>query len=295
MSIKEGIKAGFIGCGNMGGVLAAVAAKSLQLKNGANDQSAAPGSENPENSTVLGNAVYAADHNAFKVDKLAETFGCTASDAVQIASECRIIFLGVKPQVLDKACAEIKEILAARRDRFCIVSMAAGVKLAALKGILGDVPIIRIMPNTPCAVGAGVILYSRGSKASDEDVALLMDLMGPAGIISEMDEKKLDMGSALTGCGPAFVYMFIDALIDGAVRTGLPREAAKRFAVQTVLGSALMCAQPGAAEPSKLKADVCSPAGSTIEGVAVLEDYSLHAAVMEALKASYERTLELGK
>ena len=286
--MKDAVKAGFIGCGNMGGVLAAVAAKALQLNIGASD-------EKPGVSTVSGSTVYAADHNAYKVSNLVEAFGCTASDAAQIASECRMIFLGVKPQVLDKACAEIKDILAERKDRFCVVSMAAGVKLSALSAMLGDVPIIRIMPNTPCAVGAGVILYSRGGSASDEDVTILMDLMRPAGIISEMEEKKLDMGSALTGCGPAFVYMFIDALIDGAVRTGLPRTDAKRFAVQTVLGSALMCAQNGSVEPSKLKADVCSPAGSTIEGVAVLEDYSLHAAVMEALKASYERTLELGK
>ncbi|MBR5730580.1 MAG: pyrroline-5-carboxylate reductase [Firmicutes bacterium] len=285
--MEKNIKAGFIGCGNMGGVLAAVAAKSLQLKNGAN-------AEDPDISTISGNAVYAADHNAFKVDTLAETFGCTPSSASQIAEECDVIFLGVKPQVLDKACAEIKDMLAKRKDRFLVVSMAAGVKLGALKAMLGDVPIIRIMPNTPCAVGAGVILYCRGELASDEDAVLLMDLMRPAGIISEMDEKKLDMGSALTGCGPAFVYMFIDALIDGAVRTGLPRQTAKRFAVQTVLGSAMMCAQNGA-EPAKLKADVCSPAGSTIEGVAVLEEYSLHSGVMEALKASYDRTLELGK
>ena len=271
------IKAGFIGCGNMGGVLAAVAAKSQD-------------------------EVFAADHNQFKVDQLVETFGCKASNSAEIAAECSLIFLGVKPQVMDKACAEIKDILSARikkspqaEGHFCIVSMAAGLKIEAFKKMLGNVPVIRIMPNTPCATGAGTILYSLGEGVTQEDEQAFIRLMRPAGIIMRMDEAKIDAGCAVTGCGPAFVYMFIDAFIDGAVRIGIPRAQAKQFAIQTVLGSAMMCAQSGAAEPAKLKADVCSPGGSTIEGVAVLEDYSLRAALMEAIKASYDRTVELGK
>lgn len=285
----KSIKAGFIGCGNMGGVLAAVAAKSLGLAPGQGGADKAPGG-----------AVLAADHNQFKVDQLAETFGCTPSTAEEIAAECSLIFLGVKPQVMDKACAEIKDVLAKRakaseKDHFCIVTMAAGLKIEAFKKMLGNVPVIRIMPNTPCATGAGTILYSAGEGATQDDVMLFMQLMRPAGLIIAMDESKIDAGCAVTGCGPAFVYMFIDALIDGAVRVGIPRVQAKKFAIQTVLGSAMMCAQSGAAEPAKLKADVCSPAGSTIEGVAVLEDYSFRAAVIEAVKASYERNKELGK
>ena len=286
------IKAGFIGCGNMGGVLAAVAAKSLGL---APAQAAAQtGSGGAQGAA---GEVFAADHNQFKVDQLVETFGCKASNAAQIAAECGLIFLGVKPQVMDKACAEIKGILSARpKDcHFCIVSMAAGLKIEAFKKMLGNVPVIRIMPNTPCATGAGTILYSLGEGVTSEDEQAFIRLMRPAGIIMRMDEAKIDAGCAVTGCGPAFVYMFIDAMIDGAVRIGIPRAQAKQFAIQTVLGSAMMCAQSGAAEPAKLKADVCSPGGSTIEGVAVLEDYSLRAALMEAIKASYDRTIELGK
>ena len=302
----DNIKAGFIGCGNMGGVLAAVAAKSLGLAPAQKEAQTKAGGASGAAGEVL-----AADHNQFKVDQLVETFGCKASNAAEIAAECGLIFLGVKPQVMDKACAEIKDILSARLgksakaagqektaaapDHFCIVSMAAGLKIESFKKMLGAVPVIRIMPNTPCATGAGTILYSLGEGVTQEDEQAFMRLMRPAGIIMRMDEAKIDAGCAVTGCGPAFVYMFIDALIDGAVRIGIPRVQAKQFAIQTVLGSAMMCAQSGAAEPAKLKADVCSPGGSTIEGVAVLEDYSLRAAVMEAVKASYERTMELGK
>ena len=316
------IKAGFIGCGNMGGVLAAVAAKSLGLAPGqpaqgceGNTQGGQTGAAGSQNAAGSKGEVFVADHNQFKVDQLVETFGCRASSAAEIAAECDYIFLGVKPQVMDKACAEIKDILAARlktagcaasgnaggaesnaagKGRFCVISMAAGLTTGAYEKMLGKVPFIRIMPNTPCATGAGVILYSPGKLATQEDEMAFMQLMRPAGIISRLDESKIDPGCAVTGCGPAYVYMFIDALIDGGVRIGLPREQAKRFAIQTVLGSAMMCAQSGAAEPAKLKSDVCSPGGSTIEGVTALEDYAFRAAIMEAVKAAYERNKELG-
>ena len=271
----------------MGGVLAAVAAKGM----------AAKAAEGPFDGTVL-----VADLDAAKTSHLAESFGCKVSSTDEIAKTCDFIVLGVKPQVVAAVCAQIKDILAERmkaaekgEDHFCLVSMAAGVPIASYKEWLGNIPFIRIMPNTPCATGAGVILYTPGELATAEDEADFVELMRPAGIINRMEESKIDAGCAVTGCGPAFVYMFIDAFIDGAVRAGLPREQAKRFAIQTVLGSAMMCAQNGAAEPAKLKSDVCSPAGSTIEGVAVLEEYSFRSAVMEAVKAAYERTVELGK
>ncbi len=307
------IKAGFIGCGNMGGVLAAVAAKALGLgaansaakAGGASDaQNTAGGATKAQNTT--GGAVYVADHNQYKVDQLAETFGCKVSSAEEIARECDLIFLGVKPQVMGNACEEIKDVLAERSKTaggtgadsgtgFCIVSMAAGLKIEYFEKQLGKVPVIRMMPNTPCATGAGVVLYSVSERVAPEAEQAFMELMRPAGMIIRMEEAKIDKGSVVSGCGPAFVYMFIDALIDAGVRVGLPRVQAKQLAIQTVLGSAMMCTQSGAAEPAKLKADVCSPAGSTIEGVMALEDYAFRAAIMEAVKASYDRTVELGK
>ena len=269
--MKRGFKAGFIGCGNMGGVLAELAAKKLG-----------------------GTRVSCADLDPAKLKKFTEGYGCKASDAREIASECDFIVLGVKPQVLPQTAADIKDILAARKDRFVIISMAAGVALDSLKGYLGDYPIIRIMPNIPCASGEGVILYCRNENADSSDEDAFGKMFEDAGIVSAIEEPKIDMGSAVTGCGPAFVYMFIDAMIDGGVRCGLPRDKAKAWAIQTVLGSAKFAKDSGQ-EPAKLKSDVCSPAGSTIEGVAVLEEMAFRSAVMEAVKAAYERTTELGK
>jgi pyrroline-5-carboxylate reductase len=263
--------AGFIGCGNMGGVLAGVAAKALG-----------------------GDNVYVFDKHPEKTGKLSLNYGCKITELPEMLEKCGIIVLGVKPQALSGLLESIKEPLSKRTDRYTVVSMAAGVKTSAIEAALGDVPVVRIMPNTPCASGEGVILCSEGSFAGEEDMAAVLKMFEPAGRLLTMPESKIDAGCAVSGCGPAFVFMFIDALIDGGVRAGLTRAEAKLLAEQTVLGSAKYALETGV-EPAKLKADVCSPKGSTIEGVAVLEEYSLRSAVMEAVKASYERTVELGK
>jgi pyrroline-5-carboxylate reductase len=289
--MEKQIKPGFIGCGNMGGVLAAVAAKAFGIETG------------EDGIPVCKGQVLVADHNESKMKALAEQYGCIPSTSAEIAKSCDLIFLGVKPQVMKQACLEIIDILGAREDHFCIISMAAGLTIGTIRSMLDPdgpnghrpaCPVMRIMPNTPCSVGAGVILYSPGEGVRADDEEEFLELMRPAGIISRLEESKIDMGSALSGCGPAYVYMFIDALTDGGVRCGLPREKARRFAIQTVLGSALMCGQSGQ-EPAKLKGDVCSPAGSTIEGVAVLEEKAFRSAVMDAVYAAYKRNVELGK
>lgn len=269
--MAQDIKAGFIGCGNMGGVLAAVAAKALG-----------------------GSSVYVFDKHPEKTGKLLLENSCKESGIAEIVEKCGIVVLGVKPQALPALLQTIKEPLAKRTDRFVVVSMAAGIRTSAIEAALGNVPVVRIMPNTPCASGEGVILCSAGAFAKKEDMDAVLKMFTPAGKLLTVPEGKIDAGCAVSGCGPAFVYMFIDALIDGGVRAGLTRDEAKLLAEQTVLGSAKYALESGA-EPAKLKADVCSPKGSTIEGVAVLEEYSLRSAVMEAVKAAYERTLELGK
>ena len=269
--MAQELKAGFIGCGNMGGVLAAVAAKALG-----------------------GSKVYVFDKHPEKTGKLLLENSCKESDIAEIVEKCDIVVLGVKPQVIKPLLKNVKEHLDKRKDRCLVVSMAAGVKASAIEAELGDVPVIRIMPNTPCACGEGVILCASGAFASKADMDDVLKMFAPAGKLLVVPEGKIDAGSAVSGCGPAFVYMFIDALIDGGVRAGLTREEARILAEQTVMGSAKY-ALDSEAEPSKLKADVCSPKGSTIEGVAVLEEYALRSAVMEAVKAAYERTVELGK
>ena len=270
--MKENFKAGFIGCGNMGGALAGVAAKALG-----------------------GERVLVTDHNLVKMAALSEKNGCITSDAANIAGSCDFVVVGVKPQVLPDALREIKEKLLARENgSFALITMAAGIKISAIEEQLGQVPVIRIMPNTPCACGEGVILYCSNNLVTEDMLEAFRRMFAPAGLLISIAEAKIDAGSAVSGCGPAFVYMFIDALIDGGVRAGLPRAVAKNLAQQTVLGSAKYALDTGE-EPAKLKADVCSPAGSTIEGVAVLEEYSFRSAVMEAVKAAFDRTAELGK
>ncbi len=264
-------KAGFIGCGNMGGVLASVAAKSLG-----------------------GSRVLAADHNPGKTEALREIWGVLPSSASEIAKTARFVFLGVKPQVMEKAASEIRDILTAReKGSFTVVTMAAGLTAARVSAMLGGCPVIRIMPNTPAAVGEGVVLYCCGEGVAEADEAELLDLMAPAGMVVKLEEGKIDTGSALTGCGPAFAYLFAEGLIDGAVRCGLPRAQATRFALQTLAGAAKLALDTGR-DPALLRGDVCSPAGSTIEGVAALEERGVRAAAMEAVTAAYRRTKDLG-
>ena len=265
-------KAGFIGCGNMGGALAAVAAKSIG-----------------------GGRVLAADHHIEKLERLASSHGIVPSDTVHIARDARFVFLGVKPQVMEKAAAELRETLSAReRGSFVVVTMAAGLTAGRISALLDDAPVIRVMPNTPASVGEGVLLWCAGEGVAPEDEADFESLMAPAGMLMRMDEGKIDVGSAVSGCGPAFVYLFLEGLTDGGVRCGLPRDRARDLALQTALGAAKLALETGR-DPVLLRGDVCSPAGSTIEGVAALEDRGVRAAAMEAVTAAYRRTLELGK
>ncbi len=263
-------KIGFIGCGNMGGTLAKAAAKTQHK-------------------------IYVSDYNTEKAELLAKEIGATATDNNCIVNTCDLIFLGVKPQVLPSALDGLKQALTARQDHFCLISMAAGVTLERLKELLGgDYPAIRIMPNTPAAVESGMILYCQNDKAADSDVGLFLDSMKKAGVCEALDEKLFDAGTAVSGCGPAFCYMFIEALADGGVKAGLSKETALKLAAQTLMGAGKMVRDTGI-DPETLKTNVCSPGGSTIEGVKSLDADDLNGIVQKAVTASFNRTRELGK
>lgn len=263
-------QAGFIGCGNMGGTLAAVAAKS-----------------------VGGEHILIADHNAGKLAALHEAYGCVPGTTAQ-AGDCETVFLGVKPQVLAPAAAELRAALDKQAEKPLVVSMLAGVTAATVSEALGGARVLRIMPNTPAAAGAGVILYSPGAGVTAEDEARFLRLMEPAGVCVKLPEEKIDMGCALTGCGPAFVCLLMEAMTDAGVRCGLPRDKAALFVQQTFLGTAKLALDTGI-DPAALRAAVCSPAGSTIEGVAALERCGARNAMLEAVDAAFRRTRELGK
>ena len=189
---------------------------------------------------------------------------------------------------------KLRDMLQARKSETCVVSIAAGVTIATMTGILGeDIPLIRMMQNTPVAVGEGVLVYACAPSANEADAAALEASMAAAGKIEPLPEKLIDAATAVMGCGPAFAYMFAEALADGGVACGLPRAQAQTYAAQTLLGAAKMLLETGE-HPGALKEAACSPGGSTIQGVRVLEENGLRGATIDAVIAAYQKTQGLG-
>ncbi len=265
-------KFGFIGAGNMGGALARAAAKAMA----------------PENITL-------ADQMTEKAEALAASLGCHTATTEAVAESCGFIFLGVKPQVMGAMLRSIAPVLAARTQDFVLVSMAAGVCIDDIRKMAGDhYPVIRIMPNIPASVGGGTILFDTTENVSQEAIATFRNALAHAGLVDHLPEKLIDAGSALSGCGPAFVSLFVEALADGAVACGLPRDKALAYAAQTVAGTAKMLVETGM-HPAVLKDAVCSPGGTTIMGVNALEMGGFRGCTMDAVMSAYQKTLELGK
>ena len=260
---------GFIGCGNMGGALVQAAAKS-----------------------VYGGKIAVCDFDKAKVEKFEKKLGAVGTTARDIAENAKFIVLAVKPQVMESAIADFADILRARAD-VTVVTIAAGLSIGAIRSFIGaDLPAIRIMPNTPVALGAGMILYTVADVCEGAEEEFLA-AFAKAGVFDKLPEDKIDAGSALSGCGPAFVYAFAEALADGGVECGVPRDKAALYAAQTLLGAAEMLLEYG--HPADLKDAVCSPGGTTIAGIHALEKAGFRGATIEAVTAAYKRTLELKK
>jgi pyrroline-5-carboxylate reductase len=202
-----------------------------------------------------------------------------------------VILLAVKPQDTGVVLAEIGDLV--RTDQV-VVSIAAGVPLKKLEAPFSKaVPVIRVMPNTPCLVGAGMAAIAKGTHATAEHEARVLGIFYATGKAVSVYEKDLDAVTGLSGSGPGYVAVIVEALIDGGVRAGLARDIATTLAVQTVLGSAQMLAQTGE-HPARLKDMVTSPGGTTIAGVHALEQGGLRAAIIDAIVAATERSRELG-
>ena len=262
---------GFLGSGNMGGAIARAVCKAADPQN-----------------------VYLANRTAAKAEKLAAELGCNTTINDEVAGRCDLIFLAVKPQMMEALLTPLKFTLAERPGRFVLCSMAAGLPISRIQELAGeDYPVIRIMPNTPASVGEGMIQYC-SSHVTAEEEAEFCKLMAPAGRLDPVPETLIDAASCVSGCGPAWVYQFIEALADGGVACGLPRAKAQEYAAQMVLGSAKLVLESGK-HPGALKDAVCSPGGSTIQGVRVLEEHGLRGAVMDAVLAAYDKTKEMGK
>lgn len=262
----------FIGTGNMGSALARAAAKTL-----------------PPEQLLLSN------RTPGKAEALAGELRCAAAPVLQAARDGKYIFLGVKPQIMEALLTEIAPIFAARTDRFLLVTMAAGLtmeRIAAMAG--GPYPVIRIMPNTPCAVGEGVILWDANAQVTEAEMSEFTSALSGAGILDRLEERLIDAGSAVAGCGPAFACLLLEALADGGVSCGLPRQKALLYAAQMLKGTAALQLATGS-HPGALKDAVCSPGGSTIEGVAQLERHGLRAAAIDAVLAAWKKNGSLGK
>jgi pyrroline-5-carboxylate reductase len=222
----------------------------------------------------------------------AVTGGRVTADNREVVAGSDLLVLAVKPQSMAALLAEIQPALASRH---LTVSIAAGVGLKALaEGLGADRRLIRVMPNTPCLVGASAAGYSPGEAATADDVALVDRLLNAVGRAFRLPESLLDAVTGLSGSGPAFVAVVIEALSDGGVRMGLPREVAAALAAQTVFGSAKLLLETGM-HPAALKDMVSSPAGTTIAGLHALERRGLRAALMDAVEAATQRAVALGK
>ena len=209
----------------------------------------------------------------------------------QVVFESDVILLAVKPQV---AVEVLREIASAVQEKHLVVSVVAGLRLATMQAIFGrPVRLVRAMPNTPCLVGASATAYCAGSDVGPKDCELVERLFGAVGECVAVPEALLDAVTGLSGSGPAYVAVVIEALTDGGVRAGLPREVAYRLTLQTVLGTAkLLREQP--LHPAQLKDQVTSPGGTTIAGLHRLEEGGLRAALINAVVAAAERARELG-
>ncbi len=265
-------KIAFLGCGNMGRALATAVSK--KTKN-----------------------IIVSSHGSSTADAFAERLSVSSGSNAKAVEEADLIFIGVKPQVISELASEISPLLKAKSEagsRFVLVSMATGISMESILEILGaDYPIIRIMPNTPASIGAGMILYcSRG--VSDEEEAAFFNIMENAGTFDKIPEQLIDAGSAVSGCGPAFVCKFIEAMADGGVACGLPRKKAQMYAAETLIGTAKLVLESGE-HPAALKDAVCSPGGTAIQGIRALDKGGFSSAVIEAVVAAFEKNSRLSK
>ena len=262
---------GFIGCGNMGGAMASAARRRIP-----------------------GDRILLANRTPEKARALAARLDAQAVDNAEAAARSDYLFLGVKPQMMAGMLAGIRDVLAAREAPCVLVTMAAGLSIDAIRRMAGvDFPVIRIMPNTPSAVGQGVVLCC-ADGADPGTVETFCEVMSGAGMLDFIDEHLIDAGSAVSGCGPTFAAMLIEALADGGVACGLPRAKAQAYAAQMLMGTAALALETGQ-HPGQLKDQVCSPGGSTIQGVRALEAGGFRAAAFEAVVAAYEKTLDMAK
>lgn len=216
------------------------------------------------------------------------------TDNAAAAAKADVVVLATKPMTVPHLAKSLAEAKAVGRGTL-VVSIAAGVRAGQIEELLGDaVPVIRAMPNTPCAIARGMTILSRGVRAGDSHVATAKRIFDPLGRVAELEEKHMDTVTGLSASGPAFVYVMIEALADGGVARGLPRRIAVEMAAQMVYGAASMVLETGR-HPAALKDDVTTPAGCTIAGILALEDGRIRSVLSRAVEVASCRAGELGQ
>ena len=235
--------------------------------------------------------IYVSDHKQERCDELHERYHVKAAvGAAAFAKRAGILFLAVKPQAAEAAMHEVAHEV---HGSTIIASVVAGLTLSRLQEQFQIQPVIRIMPNTPMSVGAGMSAYALGSNASQADADKVTAILSAAGRAVCVKENLMDAVTGLSGSGPAYAFLVIDALADGGVAAGLPRPTAITLAAQTMLGAAKMVLETGL-HPDVLRDQVTSPAGTTIEGVRVLEQHGVRSAFLEAVLAAAEKSVAMG-
>ncbi|MDV2999047.1 MAG: Pyrroline-5-carboxylate reductase [Chroococcopsis gigantea SAG 12.99] len=231
------------------------------------------------------------DPVATRRDFWSRTYGLEVTESNQgVAQDSVAVLLAIKPQILETVIQQIGRL----DHNPPVLSILAGVTLERLETLFPGHPIIRIMPNTPATVGAGMTAIAGGKNASREHLELTLQLFSAVGQVVEIPESLMDGVTGLSGSGPAFVALMVEALADGGVGAGLPRPIAQQLALQTVLGTAQLLQESGL-HPAQLKDRVTSPGGTTIAGVGQLEKQGFRSAIIEAVLAAYRRSQELGK
>ena len=269
-------KIGFIGCGNMGSAMV----KGI-LSAG----------------KVIPSELIVSKKTANKTDELKALGVTVISDNAEVAKKSDVIVLAVKPYQLDEVYGEIREYIKADQ---IIVSIAAGVSLSSVEQALmsmevaGKIKVVRAMPNTPAQVGEAMTALSVNANITEEDERLILSYFNSFGKAEIVPESLMDVVTGLSGSSPAFVYMFMEAMADAAVAEGMTRSQAYKFVGQTLRGAATMLLETGK-HPGELKDAVCSPGGTTIEGVCTLEAAGFRAAVVDGVTASIEKSREMSK
>jgi len=265
------IKIGFIGAGRMAGAMISGLIEKNVYKN---------------------DEIIACAHTAETRNRVSEKYGISVyENATEVAKRATVLILAIKPKQIPALFEEEHLKLG---PNHLLISIAAGVKISTINQYVPDCKIIRVMPNHCCMVLEGASAYVRGTNATDEDMNTVNVILSALGLAVEVRECDLDAVTGVSGSSPAFMYMMVRAISDAGVLSGLPRKSATELAAQSMIGAGKMILESGMT-PEQLIDGVCSPGGTTIEGVKVLNDFDFESIVVDAVNAAIKRSIEMGK